>query len=332
MNLLSLLDWSAEDMAGILSLAVQIKQDPEHYRQALDGCVLLMIFEKPSLRTRVSFEAAMLQMGGHGIYYDLGMSPLGSGKESIADTARTASRYVHGIMARLFRKADMEEIGRYATVPVINGLTDFEHPCQALGDLLTIQEKKGSLKGLKLAYVGDGNNNVTHSLLHTCSKVGVHVSVGCPHGKAFEPVTQVLDQARAFGQANGTRITLGNDAVAAVADADIVYTDTWMSYHIPADQHEERLRVLAPFRVTEALMKQAKADGIFMHCLPAQRGIEVTADVIDGPQSVVFDQAENRLHIEKAILVKLLRKKHEPIHQTSQGQHSADSNCEGSHE
>lgn len=308
MNLLSLRDWSAEDIAELLTLALHIKQDPDLYCQALNGCVLLMIFEKPSLRTRVSFEAAMLQMGGHGIYYDLGMSPLGSGKESIADTARTASRYVQGIMARLFRKADMDEIGRYATVPVINGLTDFEHPCQALGDLFTIQEHKGSLKGLKLAYVGDGNNNVTHSLLHACSKAGVHVSVGCPAGQAFEPVAQVLEQARSFGRANGTRITLVNDAAAAVADADIIYTDTWMSYHIPADQHEERLRVLEPFRVTEALMQQAKADAIFMHCLPAQRGIEVTAEVIDGPHSVVFDQAENRLHIEKAILVKLLRK------------------------
>lgn len=308
MNLLSLRDWSAEDIAELLTLALHIKQDPDLYRQALNGCVLLMIFEKPSLRTRVSFEAAMLQMGGHGIYYDLGMSPLGSGKESIADTARTASRYVQGIMARLFRKADMDEIGRYATVPVINGLTDFEHPCQALGDLFTIQEHKGSLKGLKLAYVGDGNNNVTHSLLHACSKAGVHVSVGCPASQAFEPVAQVLDQASSFGRANGTRIDLTNDAALAVTDADIVYTDTWMSYHIPADQHEERLRVLEPFRVTEALMQQAKADAIFMHCLPAQRGIEVTAEVIDGPHSVVFDQAENRLHIEKAILVKLLRK------------------------
>jgi ornithine carbamoyltransferase len=170
MNLLSLTDLSGENIQEIIASALQIKQHPEHYAQAVVGCILLMIFEKPSLRTRVSFESAMLQMGGHSIYYDLGASPLGAGKETIADTARTASRYVQGIMARMFRRADMEELGRHATVPVINGLTDYEHPCQALGDLLTIQEKKGTLQGLRLAYVGDGNNNVTHSLLHACSK------------------------------------------------------------------------------------------------------------------------------------------------------------------
>ena len=309
MNLLSLTDWTEENIQEIIASAGQIKKHPGQYAKALAGCILLMIFEKPSLRTRVSFESAMLQLGGHSIYYDLGTSPLGSGKETIADTARTASRYVQGIMARMFRRADMEELGRYATVPVINGLTDYEHPCQALGDLLTIQEKMGALPGLHLAYVGDGNNNVTHSLLHACSKMGVQMTVGCPADQAFQPLPEVLEQARSFAQESGENIFIVHDARSAVANADVVYTDTWMSYHIPPEEHERRFQLLEPFRVTEALMKQAGTSAIFMHCLPAQRGNEQTAAVIDGPQSVVFDQAENRLHIEKAILVKLLGKK-----------------------
>jgi ornithine carbamoyltransferase len=306
MNLISLIDWTRENLEEIIASGAHIKQHPEHYVHALAGSILLMIFEKPSLRTRVSFESAMLQMGGHSIYYDLGMSPLGSGKETIADTARTASRYVQGIMARMFRRADMEELGRYATVPVINGLTDYEHPCQALGDLLTIQERKGALQGVRLAYVGDGNNNVTHSLLHACSKMGMQMTVGCPEEQAYQPLPEVLAQAESFAQESGGSISIVHDAQSAVANADAVYTDTWMSYHIPEEEHEQRFHMLKPFGVTEALMKQASPNAIFMHCLPAQRGNEQTAEVIDGPQSVVFDQAENRLHIEKAILVKLL--------------------------
>ena len=309
MNLISLIDWSRETLQEIISSGTQIKQHPEAYAQTLAGCILLMIFEKPSLRTRVSFESAMLQMGGHSIYYDLGMSPLGSGKETIADTARTASRYVQGIMARMFRRADMEELGRYATVPVINGLTDYEHPCQALGDLLTIQEHKGTLQGIRLAYVGDGNNNVTHSLLHACSKMGMQMTVGCPADPAYHPLPEVLEQAESFAQESGGSISIVHDVRLAVVNADAVYTDTWMSYHIPEEEHEQRFHMLEPFRVTEALMKQASPNSIFMHCLPAQRGNEQTAEVIDGPQSVVFDQAENRLHIEKAILAKLLGEK-----------------------
>ncbi len=309
MNLLSLTDWTRERIQEILASAVHIKQHPDDYIQALAGCILLMIFEKPSLRTRVSFESAMLQLGGHSIYYDLGSSPLGSGKETIADTARTASRYVQGIMARMFRRADMEELGQYATVPVINGLTDYEHPCQAQGDLLTIQEKIGALEGLRLAYVGDGNNNVTHSLLHACSKMGMQMTVGCPEGQAFQPLPEVLEQARSYAEESGGSFSIVHDVQSAVANADAVYTDTWMSYHIPPEEHEKRFQLLEPFRVTEDLMKQASPNAIFMHCLPAQRGNEQTAAVIDGPQSVVFDQAENRLHIEKAILVKLLGRK-----------------------
>lgn len=309
MHLLSLTEWSRKNIQEILVSAAHIRQHPDQYAQALTGCILLMIFEKPSLRTRVSFEAAMLQLGGHGIFYDLGGSPLGAGKETIADTARTASRYVQGIMARMFGRADMEELGRYATVPVINGLTDFEHPCQALGDLFTIQEQKGKLEGLRLAYVGDGNNNVTHSLLHVCSKMGMHMTVGCPADQAFQPLEEVLEQAQSFAKESGGSVSVVHDAESAVRNADVIYTDTWMSYHIPPKEHERRFQLLAPFRVTESLLKQANPHAIFMHCLPAQRGNEQTAEVIDGPQSVVFDQAENRLHTEKAILVKLLGRK-----------------------
>lgn len=306
MNLLSLADWSRDRIEEAITMALRIKQHPDEYAQALPGRVLLMIFEKPSLRTRVSFEAAMLQMGGHAIYYDLGTSPWGVGKETTADTARTASRYVHGIMARLFSRTHMQELGHHATVPVINGLTDFEHPCQALGDLLTIQEKKGRLHGVKLAYVGDAKNNVTHSLLDGCSKMGLEMSVGCPEGGGYEPAAEALVRARGFAKQSGATVTVVHDARKAAAGADVVYTDTWMSYHIPPEQREERTRVLEPFRVTEELMKQAKPDAVFMHCLPAQRGVEQTAEVLDGPHSIVFDQAENRLHIEKAILLMLL--------------------------
>lgn len=305
-HLLSLADWSREAIEDAIDCAITIKQRPDQYAHALAGCILLMIFEKPSLRTRISFEAAMLQMGGHGIYYDLSASPWGAGKETTADTARTASRYVHGIMARLFSRVHMQELAHYATVPVINGLTDFEHPCQALGDLLTIRELKRKLHGVKVAYVGDGRNNVTHSLLDGCAKVGVSMTVGCPKEERFQPAREVLERVQHYARASGAEVEVVHEAPAAVAGADVVYTDTWMSYHTPPDQRESRFQALAPFRVTLELMRDAKPDAHFMHCLPAQRGMELAAEVIDGPQSVVFDQAANRLHIEKAILVKLM--------------------------
>lgn len=311
MNLLSLADWSRDQIEETIKLALQIKQNPEKYSQALAGRILLMFFEKPSLRTRVSFEAAMLQMGGHAIFYDLGTSLWGVGKETTADTARTASRYVDGIMARLFSRKHIQELAEQATVPVINGLTDFEHPCQAMGDLMTIQQKKGRLQGLKLAYVGDGNNNVTHSLLDGCAKMGLNMTVGCPEDSTYHPTATVLERAQTFSKETGGRIEVVHDAKESVSGANVIYTDTWMSYHIPAEERENRFRVLEPFKVTPDLMKCANPDATFMHCLPAQRGVEVTAEVLDGPQSVVFDQAENRLHSEKAILLILLGKKGE---------------------
>jgi ornithine carbamoyltransferase len=305
MHLLSLSDWSGELIEETIELGIRVKERPQDYARALEGKILLMFFQKPSLRTRVSFETAMLQMGGHAIYYDLGASPWGKGKESIADTARTASRYVDAIMARLFSQADLEELARYATVPIINALTDFEHPCQILGDLMTIKEKKGRPQGLKLAYVGDGNNNVTHSLLIGCTKVGMSIAVGSPEGADYEPQAAVVERAREFARENQSSVEIVHDAREAVTQADVVYTDTWMSYHIPEEKREERFRIFGPFQVTTELMSNAKPDAIFMHCLPAQRGVEQTAEVIDGPQSVVFDEAENRLHIQKAILLKL---------------------------
>jgi ornithine carbamoyltransferase len=262
-----------------------------------------MIFEKPSLRTRVSFEVGMTQLGGHAIYYNVATSPMGK-KESIADTASTASRYVDIIMARLFSHEQLSELANHSDVPVINALTDFSHPCQILSDLLTIREKKGKLAGLKLAYLGDANNNVTHSLIFGCALAKIDLSIGCPKAEEYKPKPQVLNRANPLLQ--GSEIIL-TDAKTAVRGADIVYTDSWMSYHIPEEKRAAREAALMPFQVNKELMALAKPDAIFMNCLPAIRGMEQTAEVIDGPQSVVFDQAENRLHMQKAILLKLLK-------------------------
>jgi ornithine carbamoyltransferase len=265
-----------------------------------------MMFEKPSLRTRVSFEVGMTQMGGHAIYYDISTSPMGK-KESIEDTAKTSSRYVDIIMARLFLHEHIEKLAQNAKVPVINALTNFSHPCQILADLQTIKEKKGRLKGLKLCYVGDSNNNVTHSLIYGCAIVGMDISVGCPAGAEYEPSSEVIKKAKEIAETSGSKITITNNAKEAVKDADIVYTDSWMSYHIPEEQKQERLRIFQPYQVNKEIMSHAKSDAIFMNCLPAIRGMEQTADVIDGPQSVVFDEAENRLHSQKALMLKLLK-------------------------
>lgn len=305
-HLLTLNDWSAEVIEEVIAHGIYVKHHRAEFAHAMAGRTLLMLFEKPSLRTRVSFETGMEQMGGHAIYYDVSTSPMGKGKESIADVARTVSRYVDIIMARTYEHTTIEELARYATVPVINGLSNFSHPCQILGDLMTLKEKKGTLVGLKLAYLGDAHNNVTHSLLFACPKVGVHISIGCPAEPKYEPLPDVVASARAAAQATGVSVDVHHQPEAAVEGADVVYTDSWMSYHIPEDERQERFAALRPFQVTSDLMKRAKPDAVFMHCLPAQRGVEQTAEVIDGPQSIVFDQAENRLHIQKAIILKLM--------------------------
>ena len=306
-HFLSIADWSRPKLEELLRLAFSLKEYPEQFLHALQGRVLLMMFQKPSLRTRVSFESAMARLGGHAIAYDLSSSPWGHGRETPDDTARSASRYVNAILARLFSHDDLETLAAHSIVPVINGLTDLEHPCQALGDLMTLQEHFGKFSGLHLAYVGDGKNNVTHSLLDACSKMGIHFTVGCPAGPEYEPAPAIVDRARGFAAGSGARLEIVHDAGQAVAGADAVYTDTWMSYHIPPERREAREAALSPFRVTAKLMRKARPDACFMHSLPAWRGKELDGEVIDGPRSIVFAQAENRLYTEKSLLLSLIR-------------------------
>ncbi len=306
-HLLTLRDWPAARIEEVLALAREIKAHPEKFENVLRRKTLCMIFEKPSLRTRVSFETGMIQMGGHAIFYDTSTSPIGAGKESVGDTIKTLSRYVDIIMARLFEHSRLEEMAQLSSIPVINGLTNFSHPCQILADLMTIQEHKGAFKGLKLAYLGDSNNNVTHSLLYACPKVGMSIRVGCPEGKEYSPNPEVLKESMKAGKKTGAEVLITHDPAEAVRDADVVYTDSWMSYHIPAHKLNERIRIFTPYQVNEPLMKNAKSTAIFMNCLPAIRGYEQTAEVIDGPQSVVFDEAENRLHAQKAVMLILVR-------------------------
>ncbi len=305
-DLLSISDWTAARIRSVLALGLDLKRDPAKYRDAMRDMTLVMLFEKPSLRTRVSFEAGATQMGGHAIYYDLGTSPLGKGKESVEDTARVLSRYADVIMARLFRHRDIVALAKHATVPVINGLTNDEHPTQILADLMTILEKKGRLEGLTLAYLGDGLNNVTHSLMLAAAKVGMNVRIGCPDDPAYRPDPAVVRRTALCAGKTGSAVEITAGAAAAAKGADVVYTDSWMSYHIPEEQMAGRKARFAPYQVNAALMKGARKGAIFMHCLPAVRGCEVTAEVIDGPQSVVFDEAENRLHVHKAIMLHLL--------------------------
>ena len=296
-HLLSINDLTKKEIESILTLADQIKKSPKKYETKLKDKTLLMIFAKPSLRTRLSFEVGMTQLGGHAIFYDLGTSVMGK-KESIADTSRTASRYVDFIAARLYEHTEIEELAKYSSVPVINMLTDLEHPCQILADLQTIKEKLKNFKKLKLTYLGDAKNNVTHSLMLACTKLGIEVAIGCP--SAMQPDKQILEISKKQGT-----IEITTDPKKAVQDANIIYTDSWMSYQIPQNQKEQRIKILQPYQVNKKLMSYANKNAIFMHCLPAQRGYEVTDEVIDSKQSVVFDQAENRLHAQKALLLKL---------------------------
>ena len=303
-DVLSLVNWNKEAVTELIDKSLHIKKNLQDYSQSMRNKTMLMIFEKPSLRTRVSFQVGMHQLGGHTIVIEAKDTPFRE-KESIADTAKASSRYVDIIMARLFKHEDIEELAKNATVPVINGLTDTFHPCQILSDLLTIYEKKGKLSGLKLAFVGDGNNNITHDLLLGCSAAGMDISVGCP--AEAEPQKWITDIANEKSKLNNSKVQITNDAREAVENADVVYADTWMSYHIPKDEKEKRIKMFYPYQVNKELMSHAKKNAIFMNCLPAMRGYEQTAEIIDGPQSVVFDQAENRLHMQKAIILKLMK-------------------------
>ena len=300
-NFLSVDDLSNEELAGLLGLSANLKAKPEAYAEALAGSSVAMIFEKASTRTRVSFEVGIAELGGHPLA--LGSSELQLGRgETIEDTGRVMSRYVDAIVLRTFGQDRLEALARTSTVPIVNALSDFEHPCQCLADLFTVQEHKGALAGLVLAYVGDGNN-VAHSLVLGGAKAGMHVRVATPNG--YEPIPQVVHRAQEIGEQTGGTAMVTHDALAACADADVLYTDVWASMGQEAEATERTL-VFQHYRIDAPALARAKPDAIVMHCLPAHRGQEITDDVIDGPHSVVWDQAENRLHTQKALLAWLM--------------------------
>lgn len=302
-HFLTLADFSPEVIHHLLNKAQMMKQGNyiDEKPLPLQGKILGLIFEKSSTRTRVSFEAGMLQLGGHALYLNSGDMQLGRG-ESIADTAKVLSHYVDAIMIRTFSHSKIEELAQHATIPVINGLTDLAHPCQALADMLTLKETKGQLKGLKLVYVGDGNN-VAHSLMIASAKLGVHFTIACPKG--YEPAEKVVAAALSFAKESGASVTVTNDVKEAVQKADAIYTDVWTSMGQEAE-NEQRLKIFENYQVNDELVQYADKDFVFLHCLPAHRGEEVTASVIDGAQSAVFEQAGNRLHVQKALLSELL--------------------------
>jgi len=302
-HLISLHDITPDDINKILELSETLKKQQKEGVQhhLLKGKTLGMIFSKSSTRTRVSFEVGMYQLGGYPLFLSSNDIQLGRG-ETIYDTANVLSRYLDGIMIRTYKQSDVEDLAKYGSIPVINGLTDLMHPCQVLADLFTIYEKKGTLKGLKLAYVGDGNN-VAHSLLHGCAKVGMDIAVASPKG--YECDEQIVKEAQEDAVKSGSKILLTDDPIEAVTNADAVYTDTWVSMGQESEK-EARIKIFTPYQVNSDLFSKAKKDAIFLHCLPAYRGYEVTEEVIDGPQSVVFDEAENRMHVQKAIMVLLM--------------------------
>ena len=302
-HLITIADLSAEEVWQILNLAKELKEEWRKggNKPILKGKTLGMVFQKPSLRTRVSFEMGMIHLGGQALYLSPDEIKLGV-RESVPDVAQVLSRYVDGIMARVFAHRHIEELAAYSRVPVINGLSDYNHPCQALSDLFTIWEKRGTLSGLKLAYVGDGNNVAT-SLLFAATKVGMDVVLASPPG--YELSEEVVEKGREFAAESGSRIELTDDPFEAVRGADVIYTDVWVSMGQEAET-EERLRVFPAYQVNARLVEAAKPDVMVMHCLPAHRGQEITDEVMDGPHSIVFDQAENRLHAQKAILALLM--------------------------
>lgn len=302
-HFLTLADFTKDEIMQIILDAIKLKDmqkkgETHHY---LKGKTLAMIFEKLSTRTRVSFEVGMFQLGGHALF--LGKDDLQMGRgETVEDTAKVLSRFVDGIMIRAYSHESVEQLANNSSVPVINGLTDDYHPCQVLADLMTLYEAKGSLEGKKLAYVGDGNN-MAHSLMIGCAKLGVNCSIAAPKG--YEPKQAIVKKAQEFANETGAVIEVTNDPKAAANGADAVYTDVWTSMGWEAEQ-KERLKAFIDFQVNSGLMAEADPKAVFLHCLPAHRGEEVSSDVIDGPQSLVFEEAENRLHVQKALMVALM--------------------------
>jgi ornithine carbamoyltransferase len=297
-------DYTADEVMELFELARDIKAHPKKFNTTLQGQTLAMIFEKSSTRTRVSFEVGMYQLGGHALFLSARDIQLGRG-EPIADTAQVLSRYVDGIMARTFAHSTVTDLAKYGSVPVINGLTDLTHPCQSMTDYFTAWEKfGGELKGRKIAYIGDGNN-MAHSLMFAAPKVGMDIAVACPAG--YSPDPEVVRLAGEDAKAAGTKMLITTSFEEAVRDADIVETDVWASMGQEAEA-EKRKQDFAGWIVDARLMGLAKKDALFLHCLPAHRGEEVASEVIDGPQSVIFDEAENRLHMQKAIMVSLMKK------------------------
>jgi ornithine carbamoyltransferase len=300
-DFLSIRDLSVYEFGQMLDQAAEVKKRPSKYRQALKDKILAMIFQKPSLRTRMTFEAGMLRLGGEAIYLAPSDIQMGS-REGAYDIGKNLERWVDGIMIRTFGHQIAVDLAGSCRIPVINALTDLSHPCQAMADFLTLREHKGALSGLKLTYVGDGNN-VCHSLMLAAARGGTKMAVATPPG--YEPKKEVVEWAREDGRTTGFALTLTNSPEEAVAGADAVYTDVWASMGQESEK-EARARIFAPYQVNARLMAQAKKDAVFMHCLPAHRGDEVTNEVIDAPYSVIYDEAENRLHAQKAILIALM--------------------------
>lgn len=303
-DFLTLWDYSKSEILGFLEEAARLKQMqkqkiPHAYLQQK---ILALIFTKSSTRTRVSFEAGMMQLGGQTIFLSSSDIQLGRG-ETIYDTAKVLSRYVDGIMIRTFAQADVEELAQHTTIPVINGLTDTHHPCQVLADLFTIKEYKGGLKGCKLCFIGDGNN-VANSLLEGCVRVEMDISIASPDG--FAPSSKLVAKVKEQALKQGTNVTVTNDPVAAIKQSDIIYTDVWASMGQEEEQ-AQRLKVFKDYQINKELCSYANADYLIMHCLPAHRGEEITTEILDGEHSVIFDQAENRLHAQKALLKQLIK-------------------------
>lgn len=302
-DLLSIHSLSKQEIEGLIAHAIGLKkkQKDGKHDQPLKGKTLGMLFEKPSTRTRVSFEVGMFQLGGHALYMSWRDTQLGR-EESLQDTARVLSRYLDGVVIRTFSQRTVETFAQYADIPVINGLTDLLHPCQILSDIMTVLEKKGGFDKLKFSYIGDGNN-VANSWINASLKLGFDLHLACPKG--YEPDGKILEQARIDAS---SKIKLSNDPLEAARDADIINTDTWVSMG-QEEEHQERTDVFKNYQINRSLLKVAKKDVLIMHCLPAHRGEEITDDVADGAHSIIFDQAENRLHMQKAILVMLLADK-----------------------